>query len=71
MLSKVIKAVWILIGLVLPFVLAWITLFHSANLYDYYVNVERFYNVTIVCTFIYFIFAYWDLRRAKAFRMRR
>ncbi len=69
-LSKVIRAVWILIGLVLPFGLAWITLFHSANLYDYYVNVERFYNVTIVCTFIYFIFAYWDLRRAKAFRMK-
>jgi purine-cytosine permease-like protein len=70
LLTKVIKAVWIMIGLVLPFVLAWITLFHSANLYDYYVNVERFYNVTIVCTFIYFIFAYWDLRRAKAFRRR-
>lgn len=69
-LTKVIKAVWIVIGLVLPFVLAWITLFHSANLYDYYVNVERFYNVTIVCTFIYFIFAYWDLRRTKAFRRR-
>lgn len=70
LISKVIKAVWIVIGLVLPFVLAWITLFHSANLYDYYVNVERFYNVTIVCTFIYFIFAYWDLRRTKAFRRR-
>lgn len=71
LLSKVIKAVWIVIGLLLPFVLAWITLFHSANLYDYYVNVERFYNVTIGCTFIYFIFAYWDLRRSKALRMRR
>jgi hypothetical protein len=69
-LTKVIKAVWIVIGLLLPFALAWITLFNSANLYDYYVNVERFYNVTIVCTFIYFIFAYWDLRRAKAFRRR-
>lgn len=70
LLSKVIKAVWIVIGLALPFVLAWITLFHSTNLYDYYVNVERFYNVTIACTFIYFIFAYWDLRRSRAFRMK-
>ncbi len=65
-LSKVIKAVWIVIGLTLPCVLAWITLFHSPNLYDYYVNVERFYSITIWCTFIYFIFAYWDLRRSKA-----
>ena len=67
-LSRVIKAVWILIGLVVPCVLAWITLFHSPNLYDYYVNVERFYSITIWCTFIYFVFAYWGLRRSKALR---
>lgn len=70
LLSKAIRATWIVIGLFLPFALAWITLFHSPNLYDYYVNVERFYNVTIICTFIYFIFAYWDLRRSRAFRMK-
>jgi hypothetical protein len=69
-LSRVIKAIWIVIGLALPFALAWITLFYSSNLYDYYVNVERFYNVTIVCTFIYFIFAYWGLRRSRAFHHR-
>ena len=70
-LSRIIRAVWIVIGLALPFTLAWVTLFHSPNLYDYYVNVERFYNVTIVCTVIYFIFAYWDLRRSQAFQQRR
>nr|WP_320016730.1 hypothetical protein [uncultured Desulfobacter sp.] len=67
-LSKIIKSIWIVIGLALPCVLAWITLFHSPNLYDYYVNVERFYNITILCTIIYFIFAYWGLQRAKALR---
>jgi len=65
-LTKIIKAVWIVIGLALPCVLAWITLFHSPNLYDYYVNVERFYNITIWCTITYFIFAYWDLQRSRA-----
>ena len=65
-LSKVIKATWIIIGLALPCVLAWVTLFHSPDLYDYYVNVERFYSITIWCTFIYFIFAYWGLQRSKA-----
>jgi len=65
-LSRVIKAIWIGLGLALPCVLAWITLFHSSNLYAYYVNVERFYDITIWCTFIYFIFAYWGLQRSKA-----
>ncbi len=68
LLSRLIKAVWILIGLALPLALAWITLFHSPNLYDYYVNVERFYSITIWCTVIYFVFAYWGLKRAKALR---
>lgn len=66
LLTKIIKAVWIVIGIIVPFVLAWITLFHSDDLYDYYVNVDRFYSITIWCTVIYFIFAYWDLRRSKA-----
>lgn len=63
--SRVIKLVWILIGLALPSVLAWITLLHSPDLYDYYVNVERFYSITIWCTLVYFTFAYWGLKRAK------
>lgn len=65
-LSKVIKAIYIIIGLAVPFVLAWRVLFHSPDIYDYYVNLERFYDVSIWCTVIYFVFAYWDLKRSKA-----
>jgi cytosine permease len=66
-LTKVIRAVWILIGLVLPAILAWRVLFNSPDLYDYYVNRELFYDLTIWCTLIYFVFAYWGLQRSKAF----
>jgi purine-cytosine permease-like protein len=65
-LTKVIRAVWILIGLVLPAILAWRVLFNSLDLYDYYVNRELFYDLTIWCTLIYFVFAYWGLQRSKA-----
>jgi len=67
LLTKLIRAVWIVIGLAVPFVLAWRVLFNSPNLYDYYVNRELFYDVTIWCTVIYFVFAWWDLQRSKAF----
>lgn len=63
---KLIRAVWIVIGLLVPAVLAWRVLFHSPDIYVYYVNVERFYDVTIWCTLVYFVFAYWDLKRSKA-----
>ncbi len=65
-LTMGIRAVWIVIGLVVPAVLAWRVLFNSPNLYDYYVNREMFYDVTIWCTLIYFAFAWWDLQRSKA-----
>jgi len=65
-LTKVIRAIWIVIGLVVPAVLAWRVLFNSPDLYDYYVNRELFYNLTIWCTLIYFIFAWWDLQRSKS-----
>jgi purine-cytosine permease-like protein len=65
-LSKVIKAIYIIIGLAVPFVLAWRVLFNSPDIYVYYVNLERFYDVSIWCTVIYFVFAYWDLKRSKA-----
>ena len=45
--------------------LAWRVLFNSPDLYDYYVNRELFYDVTIWCTLIYFVFAWWDLQRAR------
>ena len=66
LLTKLIRAVWIVIGLIVPFVLAWRVLFNSPNLYDYYVNREMFYDLTIWCTIIYFVFAWWDLQRGKA-----
>lgn len=65
-LSRAIKAVWIVIGLIVPFVLGWQVMFDSPDLYSYFVNRERFYNVTIWCTVIYFVFAYWDLNRYKS-----
>jgi len=65
-LSIVIKAIYIVVGLAVPFVLAWRALFNSPDIYVYYVNLELFYDVTIWCTLIYFVFAYWDLKRSKA-----
>ncbi len=64
--TKVIRAIWIVIGLVVPAVLAWRVLFNSPDLYEYYVNREVFYDVTIWCTVIYFVFAWWDLQRSKS-----
>lgn len=64
---KLIRAVWIVVGLIVPLVLAWRVLFNSPDMYVYYVNLELFYDVTIWCTVIYFVFAYWDLKRSKAY----
>jgi len=66
MLTKGIRAVWIVVGLIVPAVLAWRVLFNSPDLYEYYVNREMFYDLTIWCTIIYFVFAWWDLQRSKA-----
>lgn len=67
-LTKVIRAVWIVVGLMVPAILAWRVLFHSPDLFAYYENRELFYGLTIWCTAIYFTFAWWDLQRAKAHR---
>lgn len=66
-LTRIIRATWI-ISLIIPAVLAWRVLFNSPDLYDYYVNRELFYDISIWCTFAYFIFAWWALKRTKAFR---
>ncbi len=66
LLTKVIRAIWIVIGLLVPAVLAWRVLFNSPDLYAYYVNRELFYDVTIWCTLVYFVFAWWDLQRSKS-----
>ncbi|MDV7142062.1 hypothetical protein R3X27_05140 [Tropicimonas sp. TH_r6] len=58
-LSKLIKVVWIVIGLMVPAVLAWRVLFNSPDLYAYFVKRELFYELTIWCTVIYFTFAWW------------
>ena len=68
MLTKVIRAVWIVVGLLIPAVLAWRVLFNSPDLYAYYVNREAFYDIAIWCTLIYFVFAWWDLQRSKRLR---
>jgi cytosine permease len=62
---KIIRAVWIVIGLIVPAVLAWRVLFNSPDLYAYYVNRELFYDITIWCTVIYFVFAWGDLQLSK------
>ncbi len=66
LLGKLIRAVWIVVGLLVPAVLAWRVLFDSPDLYYYYANREMFYDVTIWCTIVYFVFAWWDLKRRKA-----
>ena len=68
-LTKVIRAIWIVIGLMVPAMLAWRVLFNSPDLYAYYVNREMFYDVTIWCTVIYFVFAWWDLQRSKSLQV--
>jgi purine-cytosine permease-like protein len=68
-LSKALKAVY-LVALAVPFVLAWRVLFKSPDIYVYYVNLELFYDATIWCTIIYFVFAYWDLKRSKSLQQR-
>jgi len=62
---KIIRTIWIVIGLIVPAVLAWRVLFNSPDLYAYYVNRELFYDITIWCTVIYFVFAWTDLQLSK------
>lgn len=66
-MSKVIVAVWLIIGLLVPLVLGWRVMCNSPDLYTYFTNGGQFYQITIWCTLIYFGFAYWGLRRSKAY----
>ncbi|MCV2403487.1 hypothetical protein OFY17_11450 [Marinomonas sp. C2222] len=65
LLTKAIRATWIVIGIVIPAILAWRVLFNSPDLFTYYENREMFYDLAIWCTVIYFVFAWWDLQRSK------
>jgi hypothetical protein len=51
-LTKITRAIWIVIDLLVPAVLAWRALFNSPDIYAYYVNRQLFYDVTIWCTLI-------------------
>lgn len=63
--SRILRAIWIVTLLVI-FVYAWIVLFSSPDMFTYLVQRETFYTIAIVGTVIYFIAAYWELRRGKA-----
>ncbi|MBM6404363.1 hypothetical protein JQN72_08940 [Phycicoccus sp. CSK15P-2] len=67
-LTLAIRAVWLVVGLVVPFVLGWRVMFASPDLFEYFLNREMFYAVTIWCTVVYFAFAWWDLQRGKQWR---
>jgi len=68
LVTKIIRTVWILIGLILPMGLAWRVLFNSPDTVAYLANREMFYDLTIWCTLVYFVFAWWDLQRSKSFK---
>ncbi|MGI9552934.1 MAG: purine-cytosine permease family protein [Aurantibacter sp.] len=63
--SKLLKTMAI-IALIITLVLACIVLFGSANKDTYLENREIFYRYGFICTVIYFITAYWALRRGKS-----
>ncbi len=65
-LSKVLRAVWIVSCLVI-LVYAFIVLFFSPDMYTYLTQRETFYTIALWGTVIYFVAAYWELRRNKAF----
>lgn len=64
--SKVLRAIWI-VSCIVIFVYAIIVLFFSPDVYTYLRQREIFYDIAISGTIIYFIAAYWELRRNKAF----
>ena len=65
MLSKVLSGVS-LIALVITLVLAARVMFWSPDASLYEANRDIFYRYGFVCTIVYFVFAYWALRRRLA-----
>ncbi|BDS05020.1 membrane protein [Oceaniferula spumae] len=53
-------------SLTITLILALITMFGSSDMSAYVENRERFYLFGFICTLVYFITAYWALRRKKA-----
>ncbi len=64
-LTKALKLVSVS-SLIITLVLACLTMFRSPDMADYVANREIFYRYGFVCTLVYFISAYWALRRGKA-----
>ena len=62
--SRVLKTVAI-ISLIITLVLACLVLFGSADEIMYLENREVFYRYAFICTIIYFVTAYWALKRGK------
>ncbi len=53
-------------SLVITMVLACIVMWGSPDMEAYEVNRDMFYRYGFVCTVVYFVFAYWVMRRRKA-----
>jgi hypothetical protein len=65
MLSKVLRGI-ALASLVITLVLAARVMFWSPDASVYEANRDIFYRYGFVCTIVYFVFAYWALRRRLA-----
>jgi len=63
--SKGLKFIAI-VALVITMVLACNVLFGSASETDYIANRELFYTYAFICTIVYFVLAYWALKRGKS-----
>jgi len=63
--SKILKGVAVLV-LIITLFLACNTMFGSESETSYLENRELFYSFAFVCTIIYFVTAYWALRRSKS-----
>jgi len=65
LLSTALKiTAWLSLGITLT--LASITMFNSSNMAAYLENRDTFYFYGFICTVVYFVSAYWVLRRKKA-----
>ena len=63
--SKGLKFIAI-VALIITMVLACNVLFGSTSEIDYIANKELFYTYAFICTIVYFVLAYWALKRGKS-----
>ena len=63
--TKVLRYISLLV-LLITLVLACIVLFGSSDEAVYIQNREIFYQYAFICTLIYFVTAYWALKRGKS-----